>query len=332
MGYSVAVVELVTETMRLAVSILNYRTGAMTIAAAQSVLDALGDGEGRVIVIDNASGDGSADEIATWIAETGDTRVELIRSVTNSGFSGGHNQGLAAAPEADFHLILNSDALLRPGFFAPLLAAAEAMPGAGVFAPQLEGEDGTPQQSCFRFHGIASEMMRGAQTGPVSRLLRRHEVALDLPPDPDQVEWVSFACVLLRGRMVREIGPMDAGYFLYYEDAEYCLRARRAGWNAVYVPAARAVHLRGGSGPVKTLAAAKARMPAYYWRSRTRFLRQAVGPHGPFLGNLAWGLGRAIAWLRVLTGRSVPPSNRSEWRDIWTSFLTPLAPAPETRK
>lgn len=318
--------------MRLAVSILNYRTGAMTIAAVQSVLEALGAGEGRVIVVDNASGDGSADEIAAWIAQRGDARVELVRSVTNSGFSGGHNQALARAPEAEFYLILNSDALLRPGFFDPVLSAARAAPRAGIFAPQLEGEDGRVQHSCFRFHGIASEMMRGAATGPVSRLLKRHEVALELPPDPGQIEWVSFACVLLRGEMVREIGPMDAGYFLYFEDSEYCLRARRAGWQAVYVPAARAVHLRGGSGPVKALAAAGDRMPAYYWRSRTRFLRQAVGPHGPLLGNLAWGLGRAIAWLRVVTGRPVPPSNRAEWRDIWTNLLTPLAPAPETRR
>lgn len=318
--------------MRLAVSIINYCTAEMTIAAVQSVLDVLGPDAARVIVVDNASGDGSADEIATWIAERGDIRVELVRSVSNSGFSGGHNQGMAAVPEAEFYLILNSDALLRPGFFAPLLAAAKAHPRAGLFAPQLEWEDGTPQQSCFRFHGIASEMMRGAETGPLSRLLRRHEVALDLPPDPDQIEWVSFACVLLRGDMVREIGPMDEGYFLYFEDSEYCLRARRQGWSALYVPEARAVHFRGGSGPVKAMAAAKKRMPAYYWRSRTRFLRQAAGPLGPILGNLAWGLGRVVAHLRLLTGRRVPPANAAEWRDIWTNILTPLAPAPETRK
>lgn len=328
----VSFLELFGKTMRLAVSIINYRTAKMTIAAVQSVLDVLGPDEARVIVIDNASGDGSADEIAAWIEQSGETRAELIRSVTNSGFSGGHNQGMAAVPGAEFYLILNSDALLRPDFFAPLLAAAEADPRAGLFAPRLEWEDGTPQQSCFRFHGIASEMMRGAETGPLSRLLRRHEVALDLPPDPDQIEWVSFACVLLRGDMVREIGPMDEGYFLYFEDSEYCLRARRAGWRAIYVPEARAVHFRGGSGPVKAMAAAKKRMPTYYWRSRTRFLRQAAGPLGPLLGNLAWGLGRAVAWLRLLTGRRVPPSNAAEWRDIWTNILTPLAPAPETRK
>jgi hypothetical protein len=316
----------------LAVSIINYRTGAMTIAAVASVLAALGDREALVVVVDNASGDGSAEEIAAWIAAEGDARVRLVRSATNSGFSGGHNQGMAAAPEAEFYLVLNSDALLRPGFFEAILAAADAHPKAGLIAARLEWEDGTPQQSCFRFAGPWSELIRAAASGPVTKLLSRHVVALDLPPDPAKIEWASFACILLRGEMVRAIGPMDEGYFLYFEDAEYALRARRAGWGVVYAPAARAVHFRGGSGPVKEMQAAKKRMPAYYWRSRTRFLRQAHGPLGPLLGNLAWGLGRGVAQTRRLVIKPVPRAHEAEWRDIWTNIFSPLAPAPETRK
>ena len=76
-------------------------------------------------------------------------------------------------------------------------------------------------------------------------------------PDPAEIGWASFACILLRGEMVSAIGPMDEGYFLYFEDAEYCLRARRAGWRVAYVPEARVVHFRGGSGPVKALARAR---------------------------------------------------------------------------
>ncbi|MEL7114016.1 MAG: glycosyltransferase family 2 protein [Pseudomonadota bacterium] len=315
----------------VAVSIINYRTAEMTIAAVGSVLDDLGDRPGPVVVVDNASGDGSADAIDAWIADRGDERVKLVRSATNSGFSGGHNQGMAAAPDADFYLILNSDALLRPGFFDAIEAAAAAHPKAGLLACQLEDEDGTPQKSCFRFAGIASELMRGARTGLVTKLFQSRVVALDLPPDPSQIEWASFACILLRGSMVRDIGPMDDGYFLYFEDAEYALRARRAGWGAVYDPAARAVHFRGGSGPVKKMQAAMKRMPLYYWRSRTRFLRQAHGPMGPFLGNLAWLAGRGIAQSRRLLGRAAPPAHENEWRDIWTGVSRPLKPAPENR-
>lgn len=318
-------------TPDLAISIINYRTGDMTIAAVSSVLEALADRPARVVIVDNASGDGSADQIADWITTTGDDRVRLVRSAHNSGFSGGHNQGMAAAEGADFYLILNSDALLRPDFFDALLSAAADQPHAGLIAPQLEWEDATPQISCFRFASPFSELVRSAETGPVRRLLNRYVVPLENPPDPAQIRWASFACILLRGDMVRALGPMDEGYFLYFEDEEYALRAHRAGWGICYAPEARAVHFRGGSGPVKTLQAAKKRLPDYYWRSRTRFLRQAHGPAGPLLGNLAWIAGRTIAQVRRLTGRPVPPAHEHEWRDIWTGFFTPLKPAPQSR-
>lgn len=313
-------------SVEIVVSIINYRTGAMTIAAAQSVLADLGMRKAAVVIVDNASGDGSADEIAAWIAAVGDNRLRLVRSPANTGFSGGHNQGMAAVPGAGFYLILNSDALLRPGFFDALLAAAQANPRAGLIAPRLEWEDGRPQESCFRFASPASELIRGAQTGPVTQILSRHVVALPVEPDPAAIEWASFACILLRGDMVRAIGPMDEGYFLYFEDSAYALKARRAGWGVVFTPAARAVHFRGGSGPVKAMQAAKKRLPAYFWRSRTRFLRQAHGPLGPVLGNLAWALGRGVANLRRLTGRGVPPAHEREWRDIWTGLTQPLLP------
>ena len=153
---------------------------------------------------------------------------------------------------------------------------------------------------------------------------------LSITPDPAQIEWASFACILLRGDMVRALGPMDDAYFLYFEDEEYALRAHRAGWGIAHVPAARAVHFRGGSGPVKTLQATNKRLPDYYYRSRTRFLRQGSGPLGPFLGNICWILGRVIARARRMTGRPVPGAYEHEWRDIWTGFFAPLKPDPRS--
>ncbi len=319
-------------TPQLAVSIINYRTPDMTIASAKSALAALEGHEGRVIIVDNASGDGSVEALEAWIESTADPRVSLVASDHNGGFSAGHNLGIEAAPEADYYLVLNSDALLHDGFFAPLLAAAQANPKAGLIAPQLEWEDGVIQQNCFRFHSPTSEFIRAAESGPVTKLFKNRVVALDLPHDPAQIEWASFACILLRASMVQDIGLMDEGYFLYFEDSEYSLRAQRAGWHVVQEPAARAIHFRGGSGPVKELAAAKKRMPDYYWRSRTRFFRQAHGPFGPLLANFAWIAGRGVACLRVLTGRSIPPSNAAEWTDIWTNLSSPLTPASETQR
>lgn len=313
-------------TCRIAISIINYRTAEMTLDCVRSVLDDIGDIDARIVVVDNASGDGSVEAISDWIAaQPGDTPVTLVRSDTNTGFSGGHNLGVAAVA-AEYYLVLNSDAVLRPGFLARILSTADATPRAGLVAPQIEMDDGTIQTNCFRFQSPLSELERGARSGPVTRRLQRHVVALQPPADLSEIEWASFACILLRGEMVVAIGPMDEGYFLYFEDAEYCLRARRAGWTIVQDRGAVVVHYRGGSGPVKALASARKRLPPYFYASRSRFLYQAHGMTGLWTANLLWTLGWSLGHARRLIGRPLPGGIEGEPRDIWTNATRPLGP------
>ncbi|MEM7505797.1 MAG: glycosyltransferase family 2 protein [Pseudomonadota bacterium] len=311
-----------TEPLDLVVSIINYRTGDMTIRCVASVLADMGKIRGHVVVVDNASGDGSADQIAEWIAAR-DSPVSLVRSPGNTGFSGGHNQGMNFA-RAGHYLILNSDAELRPGCLAAFMEAAEKHPDHGLIAPRLEDPDGTPQISTFRFPTPFSELIRGARTGIVTRLLRRWNVSLGTAPSPDAIEWVSFACVLLNARMLDRIGMMDEGYFLYFEDTDTCWRARSAGWRILPCPQARVVHFRGGSAPVKALVAARKRLPGYYYAARTRVLFRLHGRLGLTAANLAWHLGRSIAAMRGLLGKPVPAANQNEARDIWINYRDPL--------
>ncbi len=309
---------------KINISIINYKTAELTIQCLCSVVDDLAGIDGHITVVDNASDDSSAEKIETWISvQTSKVPITLVRSETNSGFSGGHNQGIAACL-AEYYLVLNSDAVLRSGFFASILAAADANPITGLFAPRLEDEDGTPQISCFRFHNPASELIRGAATGPVTNLLSRYNVSLCVAPASDSIEWASFACILLRHELFDVIGPMDEGYFLYFEDSEYCLRAHRAGWTIKFVPDARAVHYRGGSAPVKALAKENKRLPAYYYASRTRFFYQTYGWVGLVFANLLWITGRVVANLRRFVGKSVPKAKQSEQIDIWCNIFSPL--------
>ncbi len=313
---------------QISVSIINYRTAEMTLDCVRSVLQAAAevpDLRIHTYVVDNASGDGSADRIADWIATAQvSAQVSLIRSSTNSGFSGGHNQGIQAS-QSDFVLVLNSDALLRPGFFTPLWAAVQAHPEAGRFVPRLQEADGAAQISCFRWHTPFSELIRGAQSGPITRAFDRWNVPLSLDPDPDDIDWVSFACVLLRREMIDAIGPMDEGYFLYFEDCEYNLRAARAGWGAVLVPEAQAAHVGGGSGTLVASQITRARLPEYYWRSRSRFFYQAHGRLGLLAANLCWTVGWGMARLRHVIRRRPPTATQGEATDIWTGFTAPLA-------
>lgn len=313
-----------TPRAEIVVSIINYRTADLTIQCVQSVLDDFDGVNGQIVVVDNLSEDGSAEQIENWIAGQGaDIPVRLVRSATNSGFSGGHNQGMASE-KADFYLILNSDAELRQGFFQALLHSARSHPDYGFFTPCLEGKDGKAQVSHFRFFTPISELLRAAETGFITQLFQRHDIPLTTNPDPEQTDWASFACILLRGSMVEVLGPMDEGYFLYFEDAEYCWRARKVGWRILHVPEARAIHYRGGSGPVKKLAAAKKRMPGYFYASRTRLLYQTHGWAGLMAGNLLWYLGRGIAYLRVLAGKPIPKVCEREATDIWINAFSPL--------
>jgi N-acetylglucosaminyl-diphospho-decaprenol L-rhamnosyltransferase len=310
----------------LVVSIINYRTADLTIQAVASVLEDMRGIDGQVVVVDNGSGDGSVEILQAWIATLAqDAPVTLVVSADNTGFSGGHNQGMAACL-ADYYLIQNSDTLLRAGFLRAILDAADAAPDAGLFAPRIEHDNGIVQDSCFRFHSPASEFARAIRTGFVSRWLSGRVTSLGPNPDPGQIEWASFASILLRGRMVKALGVMDEGYFLYFEDAEYCLRARRAGWKIAYVPQAVAIHFRGGSGPVKDRLKTRAALPAYYYRSRARFLYQAHGRMGLLLANLGWHAGRIIKHGSRILGQAIYPMPTHEGRNIWLNFTAPLTP------
>lgn len=307
----------------LVVSIINYRTAEITIACARAALAATAGLNAHVVIVDNFSNDGSADALAAFAEEIGPAApLSLVVSPVNTGFSGGHNIAMRAR-RGRFYLLLNSDATLHPGAPEALLARAAAEKRAGIIGCRLEYEDGTLQDSCFRYPGPKSELMRGAQTGFVTRLFRNRWVVVPMPPR-EPVEWLSFASVLLRAEMVEAIGMMDEGFFLYSEDTEYCWRARRAGWDVVWEAGARVTHYRGGSSDTKLRAAAKRRAPPYVYASRSRVLAIMHGRGGLLLCNLAWFAGRAISGLRLLAGRRPVAAMEGEARDIWINAADPF--------
>ena len=308
--------------MKLAIILLNYRTPDLVGPCLESLAGELRAPGRRLVVVDNASGDDSVARIRAAIRAQGlEDRAELIEAERNGGFSYGHNRGIEAV-EADLYLLLNSDTLMRPGALDALVSAAEEDAGAGLIAPRLEWSDGIPQESCFRYASPASEFLAAARTGPLSALGRRFEVALPVPQDGlADVEWVSFAAVVIRREVLDAIGPLDEGYFMYFEDMDYCRRARQAGWRIRYAPSAGVVHLRGGSSSVKQRFSTRSRVPSYYWASRNRYFRRF---HGGWAGvvftNLLWLAGRAISKTRELLGSKVPHTAAQQSRDIWIGW------------
>jgi len=282
----------------------------------------------KVVVVDNHSPDDSFSLIGKSIEGFSDaqqSQVLLLDSGFNAGFSAGNNVGIKAV-EAAHYLLLNSDTIVRSGAIAKLLHVFEVRPQVGIVGPRLEYRSGEPQQSCFRFHGILSEFMRGAQLSFLARLFSTSVVALELADVSTPIEWISFACVLIRREVLERTGLLDDGYFMYFEDVEFCSRLKGVGWQVTNEPAAKVVHLRGGSSPVKANTAMRKRLPKYYYESRTRYYYHRGGRFYLLMANLAWSTGRILCKLKTLTGREDGSAIESEWRDTWTNFSSPLAP------
>jgi N-acetylglucosaminyl-diphospho-decaprenol L-rhamnosyltransferase len=315
----------------LCVIILNYRRAPMTIECLRSLISEMQDRPGRrALVIDNGSGDGSADEIQAAIDENGwGGWARLIASPVNGGFAAGNNLGFQAE-HARAYLLLNSDARLLPGTIDRLLASLEKHPRAGLIGPRLQGPDGEAQVSCFRYRTPISEMLAAAGTGALDRLFSRFVVSAGLFEEPVEADWVSFACILIRREVVEQIGLMDDAYFMYFEDIDYARRARATGWTVLHDPSAQAVHLRGGTSSVKHALRTRARVPRYYYESRSRYFAKFYGGlPGVALTNIMWLLGRSIAFLRELFGSKEAHACRCEFRDNWTRWLDPMrSPSP----
>lgn len=311
--------------IRLAIVVLNYRTPQLVIDCLHSFAPEIDPARDCLIVADNASGDDSPTLIQAAIDAHGWAWASVAVAPHNAGFSAGNNFGMRQV-EAEAYFLVNSDTLARPGVLDALHRALDAYPDAGVISPRLEWPDGTPQISCFRFHTPTSELLEAAKSSPVTRLFPNREVALPVANAPFTAEWTSFAAVLLRRSMIKKVGWMDEGYFMYFEDVDFCRRARTAGWEVQHVPAARMVHLRGGSSKVKEATRTRTRRPRYFYESRTRYFGKFYGGRrGILRANGAWMVGRSIAWLREVLGSKEPHTCAMEERDVWVKWRAPLA-------
>lgn len=309
---------------QLFVVVLNYRTPDLVINCIGSLVDQIDPRHAHAVVVDNASGDDSLARIQADIVDNGwADRVSTLASDRNGGFSAGNNIGIRAA-DADAYLLLNSDTIVRPGAIGELQGASRKHPAAGIIGPRLEWPDGTPQISTFRYRTPLGEFLHAASTGPLTRLFGGFEVPLPVRDEPTWPEWTSFAAVLLRRDMIDQVGELDEEYFMYMEDLDYCRRARTAGWKILNWPRARIVHLRGGTSPVKRAVTARARPPAYYYRSRARYFAKFYGTPGLWMANLLWWLGRGVSLAREIAGRKESGTCEREWLDIWLNARRPL--------
>jgi GT2 family glycosyltransferase len=310
--------------MRLCIVIVNYRTPGLVLDLLDSLEGQIEAGLDEIVVVDNASGDGSAERLERAIAARGLTRFcRVLRCDRNGGFAAGTNAGIRSA-DANFYLLLSSDTLVRKGAVLELLMQMQAHPGVGIAGPRIEWADGTPQVSCYRDHSPVSELLTAARSTALDVLLNTFQTALPVPEEDCEVPWLRFACVLIRREVIEKVGLLDEGYFMYFEDGDYCRAARAAGFRVHYFPSAHVVHLRAGVSSVRSAPSSRGvrrkreRRPRYVYASRTRYFRKGYGAVGLWAANTLWYVGRSMAWGRELIGRKVVHAHHREWLDNWT--------------
>lgn len=200
----------------------------------------------EVIVVDNGSNDG----VQTLLAERF-PEVRLIQNPQNDGYTRPMNQALQAA-RGKYLLQLNPDTLILSGALDRLVAFLDERPEVGIAGPKVLNRDGSMQKPCRRGESrpwaVFTYFLGLWRLFPDSKLFGGYLLNYLPEDETNPVDGVSGSCMLIRRAVVEQIGYLDERFFAYQEDADYCYRARQAGWQIYYYPGAQIVHYGGYGG------------------------------------------------------------------------------------
>lgn len=270
----------------------------------------------EIIVVDNASTDGSAAMVRTEFPD-----VRVMANASNAGFAVATNQGLRES-RGRYLLLLNPDTKATPDFLRALVSFIEEHPAVGVAGPRLVGENGDVQVSCFLLPTLTRELWR------LLHLDRIHAYAV-YPPGfwhlkaPQVVEAIQGACMLIRREALSQSGLLDERFFIYTEEIDLCCRLRGLGWQIAWVPDAVVAH-RGAASTEQV----GARMFVQLYRSKVQYFRKHMGAWGA-LGYKAVLLTAALPRVVVPTvAMALMPSRRERLRSLRRNYASLLAELP----
>ncbi len=257
----------------LAIVIVSYNARADLEVCLRSLSDAPPAVPHQIVVVDNASTDGSAAAVrAGWPG------VAVIEQRENAGFAAGNNAGIRATA-SELILLLNSDTIVPPGAIDRLVARLEAHPRAAVAGPRLVDANGRVELSTgpmiSPWGELRQKLTNALYARGVPAAARRVESATGRERD---VDWVSGACLLVRRDAAEQAGLLDERFFLYTEDVDFCAAIRAHGWQILFTPESQIVHLRG-----RSRATAPHAMNAAYRRSQIAFYEKHHPAWAPLL-------------------------------------------------
>jgi N-acetylglucosaminyl-diphospho-decaprenol L-rhamnosyltransferase len=253
--------------VKFSVQIVNYASWPLTLRCIESLRQAR-HGNLEIVVVDNDSEE--PPELPSG--------VRLIRNRENVGFARAHNTGIAASG-GDPVVLINPDTVVESDFFEHLEGFLEANPRAGIVGPRILDAEGNLQLSARReisaLSGFLGRTSLLTRLFPKSSLVKSQFPAVTDHSHPTPVDWVSGACMVVRRETLEDIGALDERFFMYFEDADLCRRARAAHWLVYYLPHIEIVHQTGASS--------RSKPKAIWLLHKSAFLyHRKHGAHGPF--------------------------------------------------
>jgi hypothetical protein len=298
---------------RVSVVILSWNTRELLAACLASLRDAPDRTTRELIVVDNASTDGSAEMVARVFPQ-----VTLLRNAENRGYTAGNNTGAAHAT-GELLFLLNSDTELRPGALDTLAAFLDGHPGHAACAPRLDRPDGTPQPSCKTLPTLRTAVFYDTvfeRWFPGNRVLPHYEMRDFDHTSSRDVEQPPGAALLVRRALFEQLGGLDERMWLFYSDVDFCRRLAADGHRTAYVAEARVLHHEGRS------TGQYPEFGAIWHRDRLAYYRQAFGWRGTLVARLMSTL-RGWEEARKLKRGGAPPEARAAvWkavRAVWAA-------------
>ncbi|MCC6139912.1 MAG: glycosyltransferase family 2 protein [Nitrospira sp.] len=226
--------------MDLSIAVISYNTRDLLLACLQSVRDRTAGVAYEVIVVDNASRDGSVEAVRERFPQ-----VAVIANTENVGFAKACNQA-ATVSSGRYILLLNSDTVMQAGTLRTMTACLEQHLDIGAVSCLQRDEQGRVLQSCFPFPSLRDHVRHSEDLPVVVRWLAGAVPPMECTVSQD-VEWANGACLMIRAALFKRLGGLDERFFMYFEDVDLCRRLRQLGYRIRHVADAEVVHLLGRS-------------------------------------------------------------------------------------
>lgn len=299
--------------MDVSIIVVSWNTKELLCDCLGSILEQAGDVDYDIIVVDNASSDGSADMVRSRFPE-----ATLIVEQTNRGYAAAINDGIRVA-QGRYVLVLNSDTLICDGAIAKTVGYADRHPEAAVVGCQVRESPDKVQMTCLRFPSLLNLFLWASGLARVfknNHFFGQEHMLWWQRDSEREVDVVSGMFMLVRREAIDEVGLMDDGYFMYYEDTDWCYRFAKAGWKMVFWPEAAILHIEGGSGSTKQQ---PPEMFVQQQKSLLRFFQEHHGVVAFFIARLFLLIvngSRSCLWgMRSAMSRLLYKSSLREWNE-----------------